>query len=137
MPSHRSSIDRSISNVFAPDANRGTASLEPMELLVELVAAVVATRSADRSARSDDPQPMLTVAQTAKALGVSRMTVIRKADSGELPCVVVSRGERKKMRRFPRVLIEELASCGSGGLGELTTRWLSSVASSPGQRLDL
>lgn len=29
---------------------------------------------------------------------------------------------------FPRLLIEELASRGSGGLGELTTRWLGSVA---------
>ena len=44
-----------------------------------------------------------------------------------LPCVVVSRGERQKMCRFPRLLIEELASRGSGGLGELSTRWLSSA----------
>jgi hypothetical protein len=38
------------------------------------------------------------------------MTAIRKADAGELPCVVMSRGTRPKTRRFPRAAIEELAA---------------------------
>jgi excisionase family DNA binding protein len=136
MASQRSSIDRSISlSPFAADADRDITSYEPTELVNQLIAAVLATRSAHRSTRNDGPQPMLTVAQTATALGVSRMTVIRKADSGELPCVVVSRGQRQKLRRFPRLLIEELASRGAGGLGELTTHWLGSVARSH-QQLD-
>ena len=53
---------------------------------------------------------MLTVAQTAHLLGISRMTVIRKAEAGELPCIVMMGGGRKKLRRFPRHLIEDLAS---------------------------
>ncbi len=55
---------------------------------------------------------MLTVGQAAALMGTSRTTVIRKADAGELPCVIVSRGSRQKMRRFPRALIEDLAARG-------------------------
>jgi len=78
---------------------------------------------------------MLTVAQTAALLGASRTTVIRKADAGELPCVVVSRGHRKKMRRFPQALIEDLALYAGGpsetDLRELATEWLGSVGCPP------
>lgn len=81
------------------------------------------------------PMPMLTVQQTAVLLGMSRMTVIRKADAGELPCVVVSRGLRQKMRRFPRAAIEELAANGGGGvhveLTEYTAGWLAVNAARP------
>jgi excisionase family DNA binding protein len=74
---------------------------------------------------------MLTVSQTAELMGTSRMTVIRKADAGELPCLVVSRGTRQKMRRFPRALIEELAVQGGMGaetdLGAFTARWRAAV----------
>jgi excisionase family DNA binding protein len=52
---------------------------------------------------------MLTVAQTAALLGISRMTVTRMADAGVLPCVVIARGNQKRIRRFPRRLIEDLA----------------------------
>ena len=90
----------------------------------------------DRSpARAAGPRPMLTVQQTAALLGMSRMTVIRKADAGELPCVVVSRGTRQKMRRFPRAAIEELAAIGGGGahveLIEYTARWLAVNGATP------
>lgn len=74
---------------------------------------------------------MLTVAQTAELLGTSRTTIIRKADAGELPCIVVSRGRKQKMRRFPKALIEELALRAGGAyetdLRELATQWLESV----------
>ena len=53
-------------------------------------------------AQEAGPSPMLTVKQAAALMGMSRTTVIRKADAGELPCVVVSHGARKKMRRVPR-----------------------------------
>jgi excisionase family DNA binding protein len=79
---------------------------------------------------------MLTVAQTATLLGISRMTVIRKADAGELPCVVINRGTRQKMRRFPRAAIEQLAAGGitngQADLKEYTTRWLADVAGRTG-----
>jgi excisionase family DNA binding protein len=75
---------------------------------------------------------MLTVAQTAALMGISRMTVIRKADAGELPCVVINRGTRQKMRRFPRAAIEQLAAGriteGQADLKEYTTRWLADIA---------
>jgi len=82
---------------------------------------------------------MLTVNQAAALMGMSRMTVIRKADAGELPCVVVSRGSRRKMRRFPRAAIEELAARGGSvaemELAEYTARWLAAAAAriGPGQ----
>jgi len=80
---------------------------------------------------------MLTVAQTATLLGVSRSTVIRKADAGELPCVVISRGTCQKMRRFPRAPIEGLATHG-GGTGQMelkdyTAQWLASIEQRTGQ----
>jgi len=82
--------------------------------------------------------PMLTVQQTAALLGMSRMTVIRKADAGELPCVVVSRGTRQKMRRFPRAAIEELAGSGGGGaqvdLPEYTASWLAATVVRSGRQ---
>jgi excisionase family DNA binding protein len=79
---------------------------------------------------------MLTVAQTAAILGVSRMTVIRKADSGELPCVVISRGKRKTMRRFPKAFVKELALRAAPGRPELkdvAADWLSSIANGDDQ----
>jgi hypothetical protein len=64
------------------------------------------------------------------------MTVIRKADAGELPCVVVSRGAHQKLRRFPRAMIEYLAARGGSGveadLKDCAARWLASVADRPG-----
>ncbi|HUY47174.1 MAG TPA: helix-turn-helix domain-containing protein [Streptosporangiaceae bacterium] len=81
---------------------------------------------------------MPTVQQTAALLGMSRMTVIRKAEAGELPCVVVSRGTRQKMRRFPRAAIEELAASGGGGaqveLTAYTASWLAASAARPDLR---
>jgi hypothetical protein len=65
-------------------------------------------------------------------MGVSRMTVIRLADAGELPCVVVCRGAQQKLRRFPRAPIEELAARGGAGalvdLKEFTAQWLARIA---------
>jgi len=77
--------------------------------------------------QAKSPSSMLTVAQAAALMGMSRTTVIRKADAGELPCVVVSRGTRQKMRRFPRAFIEDLAARGGLGaetdLGDYAARW--------------
>ncbi len=103
-----------------------------LEAVVRAVAAALAPQPAAELQRADaGPSPMLTVKQTAALMGMSRMTVIRKADAGELPCVVVCRGARQKMRRFPAAAIEELAARGTRGqvdLKEYTAQWLASVA---------
>jgi hypothetical protein len=65
-------------------------------------------------------------------VGVSRTSVIRKADAGDLPCVIVNRGTRQKMRRFPRALIEDLAARGGLGaetdIGHYAASWRATAA---------
>jgi excisionase family DNA binding protein len=120
-------------------ANTDGDALTPdvLEAVVRVVMVTLAARPSPAAAQNADPSPMLTVQQTAVLMGMSRMTVIRKADAGELPCVVVSRGGRQKMRRFPRAPIEELAARGGTSphldLGEYTARWLASTAAQVGQ----
>jgi len=110
---------------------------EVLEAVVRVVLDVLAPRPSPVDEQNAGPSPMLTVKQTAVLMGMSRMTVIRKADAGELPCVVVSRGKRQKMRRFPRVPIEELAARGGtsaqADLKEYTAHWLASVAARAGR----
>jgi excisionase family DNA binding protein len=82
---------------------------DPADTVLQLLAAALTSRiTASQASMDHGPRPMLTVAQTAALLGVSRTTVIRMADAGQLPCVVVARGGQKKTRRFPRSFIEEL-----------------------------
>jgi excisionase family DNA binding protein len=118
-------------------ADVGTVTPEALETVVRMLMTVLAPRPAPPAAQLADPSPMLTVKQTAALMGMSRMTVIRKADAGELPCVVVSRGTRQKMRRFPRAPIEELAARGGAtaqaDLKEYTAQWLATVAARAGQ----
>jgi helix-turn-helix protein len=76
-------------------------------------------RLSSGAAREGNPGPRLSGAQTAHLLGISRMTVIRKADTGELPCVVVNRGKQRKMRRFPRQFIEDMALGRHPGISSL------------------
>jgi excisionase family DNA binding protein len=103
-----------------------------LEAVVRIATAALAARPSDPTPRQAAPSPMLTVNQTAELMGMSRMTVIRKADAGELPCVVISSGARQKMRRFPRAAIEELAALGGSSpqidLADYTARWLASAA---------
>ena len=107
-PANRETVVSRYSDSIASSDGHPSLS-EEAEAAVQLLAALLAFRSGagDRYGRA--PKSMLTVAQTAALLGVSRMTIIRKADAGELPCVVVSRGKHQKLRRFPRALIENLA----------------------------
>ena len=69
------------------------------------------------------------------APGTSRTTIIRKADAGELPCIVVSCGHRQKMRRFPQALIEDIALRAGGpsetDLREFAATWLGSAGGPP------
>jgi excisionase family DNA binding protein len=75
--------------------------IEVVAGITQAVIGMLYPAAAVGSQPADDPSGMLSVSQAAALLGVSRMTVIRKADAGELPCVVVSRGTRQKLRRFP------------------------------------
>ena len=105
---------------------------EALEAVVRVLITLLAPLATPAAAQNAGPSPMLTVKQTAALMGMSRMTVIRKADAGELPCVVISRGTRQKMRRFPRAPIEELATRGGANaeadLKEYTAQWLASIA---------
>jgi excisionase family DNA binding protein len=124
------SRDSSPSAPASADDHTGTS--DTLEIALRVLFAALAGRPAPSAAQIGGPQPMLTVKQTAALLGMSRMTVIRKADAGELPCIVVSRGTRQKMRRFPRAPIEELAMRGGASvradLRDYTAQWLASVA---------
>lgn len=83
---------------------------EVLEAAVRAVVVALAARESLATVQESAPKPMLTVAETAGLLGITRMTVIRKADAGELPCVVINQGTRQKLRRFPRAVIEQLAA---------------------------
>jgi hypothetical protein len=124
------SRDSSLTPPASADDHAGTS--DTLEIALRVLIAALAGRPTPSAAQHVGPQPMLTVRQTAALLGMSRMTVIRKADVGELPCIVVSRGTRQKMRRFPRAPIEELAMRGGTNvqaeLKDYTAQWQASVA---------
>lgn len=114
---------------------------DPIEVVIQLLAAILDSRSAAPTAQSKDPEPMLTVGQAAALLGASRATIIRRADAGDLPCVVVSRGKRQKMRRFPQALIQDLALRAGGNLHtdlkQYTASWLASVVDQSKEHMEL
>ena len=112
--------------VYSPNPGNESPAPDPADTVLQLLAAALASRLTTSHASQDHgPQPMLTVAQTAALLGVSRTTVIRMADAGQLPCVVVARGGKKKTRRFPRSFIEELilGKNSSASPEEYTSQW--------------
>jgi excisionase family DNA binding protein len=120
-----------------PNRNADASASEALETFARIIAALLASLPGQNPPHRTGPLPMLTVQQTAALLGMSRTTVIRKADAGELPCVVMCRGSRQKMRRFPRTAIEDLAAHGSGGtqsdLTEYTKRWLAANSTGSNQ----
>lgn len=80
--------------------------------------------------RDGDGEPLVDLKEAARLLGVSRMTVTRLCDNGRLPCVVVARGGRQKLRRVPRAFIdavaaEALAAGGEVDLAEFASAWLA------------
>jgi hypothetical protein len=137
MAKYQSDARGSVRPRIASDSHEGVQEdSDSVEAVVQLLVALLQSRQP--YARQDhEPQPMLTVAQTAALLGTSRATIIRKADAGELPCVVVSRGTKQKMRRFPQALIEDLAclaGCSSEtDLAQFAGQWLASIGNRSGQ----
>lgn len=84
---------------WASEPNEDASASQALEAFARVMTTLLVLLSARPPARPAGPMPMLTVQQTAVLLGMSRMTVIRKADAGEVPCVIFSRGTRQKMRR--------------------------------------
>ena len=96
---------------------------------------VALTRGGTRSASSADPavdKPLLDLEETAGLLGVSRMTVARMADEGQLPSVVIRRGRVQKIRRIPRTFVDRIVADACAGaevdLEEYTASWLAEHA---------
>ena len=96
---------------------------------------VALTTGGTRSASSADPavdKPLLDLEETAGLLGVSRMTVARMADEGQLPSVVIRRGRVQKLRRIPRTFVDRIVADACAGaevdLAEHTATWLAEHA---------
>jgi excisionase family DNA binding protein len=110
----------------------------PLPGVVEAVIralAVALTTGGTRPASSADPavdKPLLDLEETAKLLGVSRMTVARMADEGRLPSVVIRRGRVQKVRRIPRAFVYRIVADACAGaevdMEEYTATWLAEHA---------
>lgn len=88
-----------------------------------------ATAEAEDS-RPDLP-PLLAPQQVADLLGVSRNTVDRMAEDGELPSVVLREGSRQRMIRVPKAFVlQMLRDLNKGArisLKDYAARWSASV----------
>ena len=96
---------------------------------------VALTRGGTRSASSADPavdKPLLDLEETAGLLGVSRMTVARMADEGQLPSVVIRRGRVQKIRRIARTFVDRIVADACAGVevdsAEYAATWLAEHA---------
>lgn len=98
--------------------------------LAEGLARAGAHEMATAPPRAGEGESLVDLKEAARLLGVSRMTVTRLCDTGRLPCVVVARGGRQKLRRVPRAFIdavasEALAAGGEVDLAEFASAWLA------------
>lgn len=59
--------------------------------------------------------PLLDVDETAELLRVSRSTVTRLVDEGQIPSVTIRKGKTHKLRRIPRAFIERLVADANAG----------------------
>ena len=121
---------------LAPAAPADSVVPPPRVLEAVIRALTVAlTRGGTRSASSADPavdKPLLDLEETAGLLGVSRMTVARMADEGQLPSVVIRRGRVQKIRRIARTFVDRIVADACAGaevdLAEYTATWLAEHA---------
>jgi excisionase family DNA binding protein len=116
-----------------PPASQDSVVLLPgvLEAVIRALAGVLTSGGA-QPVPSDDPvanRPLLDLEETAELLGVSRMTVARMADKGQLPSVVVRRGRVQKIRRIPRVFVDRMVADAAAGaevdLEQYTAAWLA------------
>jgi excisionase family DNA binding protein len=106
-----------------------TAVLQIVQAITEGLSRVSTSRPVGPAAVPDRPT-LVDLAEAARLLGVSRMTMTRLCDQGRVPCVVVRRGRRQQLRRIPRAFIEAVASdaLSAGGqvdLKDFAAAWLA------------
>ncbi len=63
---------------------------------------------ANYRSRGDSPRPLLSVRQAAELLGVSRASVYKLVERGELPCVRISNAIRVRLLDLERWLAEQV-----------------------------
>jgi excisionase family DNA binding protein len=80
-----------------------------------------------------DLPALLAPQQVADLMGISRNTVDRMVDDGELPGIVLREGSRQRMIRVPKAFVLQLLRDLNGGerisLREYADRWRATVAS--------
>jgi excisionase family DNA binding protein len=106
-----------------------------LEAAIRALAAALASAGAQPMSPGDpaEGRPLLDLEETAKLLGVSRMTVARMADKGQLPSVIIRRGRVQKTRRIPRAFVDQMVAQACAGaqvdMEEYTAAWLAGRAS--------
>lgn len=92
------------------------------------------TPAAGDGSRPDLPA-LLAPQQAAGLLGVSRNTVDRMVEDGELPSLVLREGSRQRMVRIPKSfvlqLLRDLDKGARISLREYAARWSASAAAQP------
>jgi excisionase family DNA binding protein len=135
-------------------AQAGEDAVVPEALLEAVVRAVtraiygyrpqLSAPSADEDGRPDLP-PLLAPQQAADLFGISRNTIDRMAEDGELPSVSLREGTRQRMVRIPKAFVLAMLSDLNRGMSipslrDYAARWQASLtagtAGLPGSRLD-
>jgi excisionase family DNA binding protein len=115
----------------------------PEDLLEAIIRAVTEAfvgqpgRHREESRVQEDDRPdlpaLLAPQQVADLMGISRNTVDRMVDDGELPGIVLREGSRQRMVRVPKAFVLQLLRDLNGGarisLREYADRWRATVAS--------
>ncbi len=109
----------------------------PSGVLEAVTRALVGVLAAANAAAGQSADPagdaqLIDVEETAELLRVSRMTVIRMADEGLLPAIVVRRGKVQKIRRIPRAFVERMIADAAAGarvdMDQHAAAWLAEHA---------
>jgi Helix-turn-helix domain len=116
-----------------------TAVLQIVQAITEGLSRVSAPRQ-EGPAAVPDGSPLVDLAEAARLLRVSRMTMTRLCDQGQVPCVVVCRGRRQQLRRIPRAFIDAVAldAITAGGqvdLKEFAAAWRARSTQPAGMHL--
>ncbi len=117
-----------------PPASRAVLPLGVLEAVTRALVGILAAAHAPpgQAAGPAGDTPLLDVEQTADLLRVSRMTVIRMADQGQLPAIVVRRGKVQKIRRIPRAFVERMIADAAAGtqvdMDKYAAAWLAEHA---------
>jgi excisionase family DNA binding protein len=128
-------------NPSAPVAPADNMALLPgvLEAVIRALTGALTPGDAQSAKQSADPvrdRPLLDLEETAELLGVSRMTVARMVDEGQLPSVVVRRGRVQKTRRIPRAFVDRMVADACAGaqvdIEEYAAAWLAAHAHTTG-----